>query len=317
MSKAEDMIQGALNKVPGYNGYRDKESRRDADKAVRVSVADALTANVDTLTRYNSELANARDFESLTSLEAAVGQVRLLADRIRTASYGYGGIFGDNSIDANAIEQLRLFDGAMLREVESFTSSVKNLTSATPPNGEARSAMLEELGRLNTMFDTRNSVVDSGRATEDEGALKLLAIPEKVTSSPLVGINKGDALSILGDNFIANGTITLNAADGDIMLARVDSKTEGATWVLGSSIPGMTSAKLTEGAANEGGFQSMTSATAAIDTDQGQEKDLSARYSYRAMGDNGVEFSLALGDTITVYTGSALVDDDIEVYGVA
>lgn len=317
MSKAEDMIQSALNRVPGYNGYRDKESRRDEDKAVRVSVADALTANVDTLTRYNSELAIARDFESLTSLEAAVGQIRLLADRIRTASYGYGGIFGDNSIDANAIEQLRLFDGAMLHEVESFTSSVKNLTSSTPPNAEARSAMLEELGRLNTLFNTRNSVVDSGKATQDEGALKLLAIPEKVDPSPLVGINKGDALSILGDNFIANGTIKLKAADGDIVLARVDSKSEGATWVLGSSIPGMASAKLTEGAANEGGFQSMTAATAAIDTDQGQEKDLSGRYSYRAMGDNGVEFSLALGDTITVYTGSALVDDDIEVYGVA
>lgn len=317
MSRAEDLIQGALDKVPGYKGYRDKESRRDEDKAVRVSVANALTANVDTLTRYNAELASARDFESLTSLEAAVGEIRLLADRIRTASYGYGGIFTENSIDANAIEQLRLFDAAMLREVDSLTRSVKNLTSSTLPNSEARSEMLQELNRLNTLFDTRNTVVDTGKTSEDEEALQLLTIPEKVEPSPLLSISKGDALSILGDNFIANGTIKLKSNDGEIVLARVDANTQGATWLLGSSVPGMASARLTEGTAGEGGFQTMTSATAAINTDQGQEEDLAARYSYRTLGDNRVEFSLALGDTITQYSGSTIVDKDIEVYGLA
>lgn len=317
MSRAEDLIQGALDRVPGYKGYRDKESRRDEDKAVRVSVADALTANVDTLTRYNGELASARDFESLTSLEAAVGQIRLLADRIRSASYGYGGIFTENSIDAAAIEQLRLFDSSMLREVESLTRSVKTLTSSTPPDPAAHSAMMDELHRLNTLFDTRNSVVDSGKPSQDEEALKLLAIPEKIDPSPLLSVTKGGALSVLGDNYIANGTIKLKSADGDIVLSRVDEKTEGATWLLGSSIPGMSSAKLTEGTAGGGGFQTMTSATAEIDTEQGQEEDLAARYSYRALGDNRVEFSLALGDTITEYAGSTIVDKDIEVYGLA
>ena len=317
MSRAEDLIQGALSKVPGYNGYRDKESRRDEDKAVRVSVADALSANVDTLTRYNAELAGARDFESLTSLEAAVGQIRLLADRIRTASYGYGGIFTENSIDAAAIEQLRLFDSAMLREVESLTRHVKSLTSTTPPDKESRSAMLDEINRLNTIFDTRNAVVDTGKVSQDEEALSLLAIPEKVDPSPLLGVTKGGALSVLGDNFIANGIIKLKSGDGEIVLARVDEKTEGATWLLGSSIPGMTSAKLTEGKVTDSGFQTMSTATAAIDTEQGQQQDLAARYSYRTLGDNRVEFSLALGDTITEYAGSTIVDKDIEVYGLA
>lgn len=317
MSRAEDLIQGALSKVPGYNGYRDKESRRDEDKAVRVSVADALSANVDTLTRYNAELAGARDFESLTSLEAAVGQIRLLADRIRTASYGYGGIFTENSIDAAAIEQLRLFDSAMLREVESLTRHVKSLTSTTPPDQESRSAMLDEINRLNTIFDTRNAVVDTGKVSQDEEALSLLAIPEKIEPSPLLGVTKGGALSVLGDNFIANGIIKLKSGDGEIVLARVDEKTEGATWLLGSTIPGMTSAKLTEGKVTESGFQTMSTATAAIDTEQGQQQDLAARYSYRALGDNRVEFSLALGDTITEYSGSTIVDKDIEVYGLA
>lgn len=317
MSRAEDLIQKGLNKVPGYTGYRDKESRRDQDKAVRESVADALISNVDALTRYNAELANLRDFESLASLEAAVGQVRLLADRVRHASYGYGGIFTENSVDANAIEQLRLFDSAMLREVESFTRSVQKLTSTTPPDSNARSEMLSELGRLNTLFDSRTSVVDSARPSQDEEALQLLAIPEKVEPSPLLGLSKGDALSVLGDNYITNGTIKLKTDDGEIILARVNAERDGATWLLGSSVPGMQSARVVEGGPGESGYQTMTSATASIDTDQGQENDLAARYAYRSLGDNRVEFVLALGDSMKTYSGSTIVDKDIEVYGVA
>lgn len=317
MSKAEDLLQKALDKVPGYKGYRDKEDRRDQDKAVRESVANALTANVDTLTHYNAQLANVRDFESLASLEAAVGQIRLLADRIRHASYGYGGIFSESSVDANAIEQLRLFDGAMLREIGTLTASVAKLTASTPPDGDARSEMIAEISRLGTLFDTRNSVVSSGRASDDQEALQLLAIPEKIEPSPLLGLGKGDALSVLGDNYITNGVINLKADDGDIILARVNAERSGATWLLGSSIPGMASATLTEGEATAGGFQTMSSATASIDTDQGKEDAVAARYAYRVLGDNRVEFSLAMGDTIKQYSGTTIVDKDIEVYGLA
>lgn len=317
MSKAEDLMQKALDKVPGYKGYRDKEDRRDQDKAVRESVANALIANVDSLTRYNAQLANLRDFESLASLEAAVGQVRLLADRVRHASYGYGGIFTENSVDAHAIEQLRLFDAAMLREVDSLTRSVGSLTSTTPPDADARSAMITEITRLGALFDTRNSVISYGRASDDDEALQLLALPEKTEPSPLLDLGKGDALSVLGDNYITNGVIKLTADDGDIILARVNTDRAGATWLLGSSVPGMTSAKLTEGGASESGYQTMSSATAAIDTEQGKEDSLAARYAYRVLGDNRVEFTLAMGDTIKQYSGTTIVDKDIEVYGLA
>jgi hypothetical protein len=35
------------------------------------------------------------------------------------------------------------------------------------------------------------------------------------------------------------------------------------------------------------------------------------------LGDNQVELVLALGDTMKTYSGSTIVDKDIEVYGVA
>jgi len=317
MSRAEEFIQSGLNKIPGYKGYRDKETRRDEDKQVRESVANALTAQIDALTRYNADLSAARDFEGLAAIEPAVGQIRLLADRIRHASYGYGGIFSENDIDAAAIEQLRLFDTAMLREVDSLTGIVSKLTASTPPDSESRSALVTEITRLQSLFDGRGAVIEQGKPNRDEETLQLLAIPEKVEPSPLLQVSKGDALSVLGDNYIANGTITLTTDDGKIVLSRVSSEAEGATWLLGSSISGMPSARLTESTGAASGYQTMVPATAAISTDQGQQTDVAARYAYRDLGDNGVELTLAIGDSIKQYRGSTIVDGDIEVYGVA
>lgn len=317
MERAENFIKGALDRVPGYQGYRDKEDRRDEDKRVREAVAAALNENVDTLTRYNAQLARDRAFEHLTALEAAAGQIRLLADRIRTTSYGYGGIFTDNDVDGSAIEQLRLFDTALLREVDSLSREVQNVTSSEVPNNEARSAMLEELNRLNKLFDSRSTVVDQGKPSKDAETLQLLALPEKLEPSPLLQVKKGDALSVLGDNYIANATITLKTDEGTIILARVSTDQEGATWLLGSDVSGLQSAQLTEAGADSGGYQTMSSAKGVVDTENGTEQDVAARYSYRNVGDNRVEFSLALGDTIKQFTGSTIVDKDIEHYGVA
>lgn len=317
MSKVENIIQSGLDKIPGYKGYKDKESRRDADKQVREAVADALTRQIDILTRYNGELSAQRDFEGLAAIEPAIGQIRLLADRVRTASYGYGGIFSDNSIDESALEQLRLFDSAMLREVDALASHVSKLTSSTSPDNDARSGMLDEINRLSDIFDRRGSVVQNGKPSEDEATMELLAIPEVIEPSPLLQLKKGDALSVLGDNYITNGIISIKTDDGNILLARVSNESEGATWLLGSSVSGMNSARVTEEAAGDGGFQTMLPGTASIDTGQGQEEGVPARYAYRDLGDNRVEFTLAFGDTIKVFSGSTVVDKDVEVYGVA
>lgn len=317
MSRAENFIQGGLDRIPGYKGYRDKESRRDADKQVRESVATALGVQIDRLTRYNAELSNTRDFESLAALEPAISQIRLLADRVRTASYGYGGIFSDNDIDANALEQLRLFDSALLREVDALAVEVNKLTSSTPPDSDTRSRMLDEINRITSVFDTRGSVVESGTPSEDETTLRLLALPEVVEPSPLLHLKKGDALSVLGDNYIANGIISLKTDDGNLLLARVSTESEGTTWLLGSSVPGMNSARLIEEPAGGGGFQTMVHGTASINTEQGEEEGIPARYAYRDLGDNRVELTIAFGDTIKQFAGSTIVDKDIEVYGVA
>src|SRR5699024_8390400 len=136
MGNLEDKITTLLHKVPGYSGYRDKENRRDEDKRVREAIAADIQQNMDRLTQYNADLSAAREFSSLSRLESLVGQVRLLADRIRTASYGYGGLFTERSVDEAVLDQLRQFDLALQNEANGIESKINTLVGSMPPKDD-------------------------------------------------------------------------------------------------------------------------------------------------------------------------------------
>src|SRR5690348_24937 len=90
-------ISTLLHRVPGYTGYRSLEDRRDDDKRLRDSVADQVDAVVTTLGGVSARLAADRNLTHISVVERLVGATRLLGDRVRNASYGYGGIFSDRS----------------------------------------------------------------------------------------------------------------------------------------------------------------------------------------------------------------------------
>lgn len=315
MDRIQDTLNKWINKVPGYTGYRDKESRRDEDKSIRVSIADDISTANSRLTQYAADLASERELEHISRVESVVGQVRLLADRIRNASYGYGGLFGERDVDAAALDQLRMFDLAMQREVSSLTSKIDEVTNDHPPRAEDLRDLNDEVSRLSTLFDGRSDVINTAKPSRDEKVLDLLAIDEEVKVSPLLQVGKGEAISVLGDNYIANGTMTLSSPDGAIRLIRVSDDLEGAAWLMGSDVAGVPSAKLVEQGPTSVGFGTMATADATIDTDKGQQEGVAARYSIRPTDSGDIELIIVLGDSATAYRGTEINDLDIETYG--
>lgn len=312
-----ERISNLLSRIPGYTGYRDKENQRDEDKRIREAVASAVTAQVDRLNQYSAELSAEREFEHLSRIESLIGQIRLLGDRIRTASYGYGGIFTERSVDQIALDQLRQFDKAMEREVASLGRALDGVTGTMPPDANAVKALNDEVNRLGRIFDARTSVIDEGKPSRDEQVLALLEITEEKVPSPLLAVKKNETLSVLGDNYIANATMHLSTDEGSIHLVRVTEDQEGATWLMGSDIAGVPSARLTESSTSAPGYQTMSRASADVDTENGHQKGIAARYALRSGDNQDVELVVQIGDSARVYRGNEIRDLDIEVYGAA
>lgn len=310
-----ERITNLLNRIPGYTGYRDKENRRDEDKRIREAVASEVTAQLDRMNQYSAELSAEREFEHLSRIESIIGQIRLLGDRIRTASYGYGGLFTERSVDERALDQLRQFDTSLDREVASLGTAMERLTGTMPPDSDAVKALDDEVKRLGRIFDARTTVIDEGKPSRDEQVLALLEITEEKAPSPLLSVKKNETLSVLGDNYIANATMHLSTDEGSIYLVRVSEDQEGATWLMGSDIAGVPSARLTESSTSAPGYQTMSRASANVDTEKGRQEGIAARYALRTGGDQDVDLVIQIGDSARIYRGNEISDLDIEVYG--
>ena len=317
IGNVENRITELLHRVPGYSGYRDKENRRDEDKRLRESIADDVQKGVDRLTQYNGDLSAARELSHISRMESLVGQIRLLADRIRTTSYGYGGIFTERDVDGAALDQLRQFDLALQDEVASLNDKIGELTRSIPPEDDDVRALSQEIDRLSLLFDSRSQVVDQAKPTRDAKVLALLESNKPAVPSPLLSVRKGDTLSVLGDNFIANATISLATDQGPLQLIRVSEDEGGATWLLGSGVEGIVSARLTETLGEMPSYQTMQRAAATLDTENGRQEGVAVQYAARMANSDELELTVVFGDSARVYRGNEIRDIDVDIYGAA
>ncbi len=110
-------VERLLKGLPGINGYVDKELRRDADKRVRESIVQELQQSKDDLRAIQSQLLKQGGLRLIDDVDETSVKLQTLIDRIRTASYGYAGLFDPVRIKEEQLDALYRFDVAMAQQV--------------------------------------------------------------------------------------------------------------------------------------------------------------------------------------------------------
>lgn len=223
-----------LDQIPGYRGYRLKEQRRDADRRVREAVAQAYETELARIERIGRDLAKARRIGDVGPIEEVSQRIRLLINRVRAETPGYGGLFSDNPIDGVALDQLRLFDESLMQGVVDLRLEVDALERASGA-GETltapAAAIAAETERELLRLGTRQHVVDSGRAVSAESALAVLGTETPAPPTPAIaGLRPGDAVSILGTDYAIDAVIGVKGRPDSFELARLTRDPE--EWLL-------------------------------------------------------------------------------------
>lgn len=229
---AERTTTRLLNAVPGYSGYRAKEDRRDADKSVRNRLAEELGSRAERIERIAAGLANQRKLSEVGPVNDLATSVRYLRDRINTASYGYGGLFSNRDINADVLDQIRLFDESLFASVDLIDGAVSTLEQTVTSGGDLGSTVAAAKVIVNNAgdrFDLRSRVVESATPVspaEVSSALDVLKSPEerKAAASPPAAyeLHDRDAIAILGDNFVVDARIDIEATSGFYRIFRID-----------------------------------------------------------------------------------------------
>ncbi len=318
--------QELLDQIPGYRGSRLKEERRDADRRVREAVAAAYTAELARVEQIGSSLANARRLNEIGDVERVSQAIRHYIDRVRTASPGYGGLFGDRNVDGVALDQLRLFDEGLMIGADELEPAVSQLEAAAAAGqplrvaaDEAERTIERQLARLNA----RQEVIETGHASSRDSVLAALKPASTPPPPDLYAAGTGDAISILGDDHTIDATIAVDGQPESFRLFRMQREPED--WLFVSNEAGSPIVRFHpvepphRGAEIEGSSLKPTTAGTGdgeLISESGTSGLRPIRYALLTDPDNPAQFGLILdwdGER-QAFVGQKVEPLDIEIY---
>ncbi len=148
-------------KIPGYKGYKEKEQRRDADKLLRDHIAAQMRTAKRQLDALQTDLISAGKLDLLDETGSAATQIQTFIDRVRTAPYGYGGLFDASRIKEDDLDRVYEFDAALVSYADRIEGAISRAQEGLEGE-DVRSLvlMIRDLGReANATFDERADVL--------------------------------------------------------------------------------------------------------------------------------------------------------------
>jgi hypothetical protein len=130
--ESRNWIERLKSHIPGFAGYQEKETRRDADKILREWLASKLDVNKKVVNALVTAWTNAGRLDALKGFEMLRNKLDKAVARIRFADYGYGSFFGVNKIKEAELEQMYRFDLSLIERVEGFASTLASIPEPGP-----------------------------------------------------------------------------------------------------------------------------------------------------------------------------------------
>ncbi|MDX9992723.1 MAG: hypothetical protein RBS68_11850 [Anaerolineales bacterium] len=120
----QDPIKKLFSRIPGFSGYIERTNRRAADKLLRDTVAQRFEELYKRSSRLQADIVGAGGIEYVDDLEKASLQIRIFADKIRNATYGYSGFFDAVKINEEELTKIYEFDSAFFEIADQINNAL-------------------------------------------------------------------------------------------------------------------------------------------------------------------------------------------------
>ena len=166
-----DPFKKIASKVPGFSGYLERENRRESDKLVRARLFDRFREMESRVSALQRDFISQGELQYVDDLEATAIKLRTFADRVRTATRGYSGLFDAVKINEAELSRLYTYDSAMFDLVDQVEHAIDNVEASVGTDGlPAALRNLETTARqcIET-FDRREEVfIDAAGTSSSE-----------------------------------------------------------------------------------------------------------------------------------------------------
>lgn len=131
----QDAFGKLVGKIPGFNGYFDREQRRAADKMLRDTIASRYEEQWRRISGLQRDLISQGGLMYVDDLEGAAIKLRQFIDRVRTTSYGYAGFFDAVKIQSEELESIYQYDLSLLNLVDEIGRAIDNVEASMGTDG--------------------------------------------------------------------------------------------------------------------------------------------------------------------------------------
>lgn len=135
LSEDRDPIKKLLAKIPGFKGYVERGDRRMSDKILRETVAKDYETQYQRISSLQRDLISSGGLAYIDDLENAAIKIRQFIDRIKTASYGYAGLFDAIKIKEEELANIYNYDLTLLEHVNEVSSAIDNVEASIGSDG--------------------------------------------------------------------------------------------------------------------------------------------------------------------------------------
>ncbi len=135
VTSSQDVLTKLLAKIPGFNGYIERQNRRAADKLLRDTVASKFEEVWRRISTIQSDLVSQGALEFVDDMESAAIKYRQFIDRVKNAAYGYSGLFDAVKINEAELTKIYQYDLALLTLVDEANRAVDTVEASIGTDG--------------------------------------------------------------------------------------------------------------------------------------------------------------------------------------
>ena len=137
-------LQNLAYLVPGYEGYKGKERRREEDSRFRGLLLRRLTGIRGSIVDLQAKLAEGKYETDSDEVESRATSLDSLADAIRYAPYGFSGFFDATEVCEGTLDRILEVDLLLFEDLDTIEQILLRTGSASM----SRSAFREFLDHL-------------------------------------------------------------------------------------------------------------------------------------------------------------------------
>lgn len=161
VTSTDDLLGKIRSTLAGFMGYVERDQRRESDRILRKAIADRYEKQWSRISAIQRDLISDGKIEWVDDLEAAALKLRAFIDRVRTASYGYAGLFDHARIGKQELASLYEYDSALLDHAEKLAGAVDNVEASIGTDGLP--AAIRNLTNISQeavdLFDRRHEII--------------------------------------------------------------------------------------------------------------------------------------------------------------